>query len=440
MRFRRAQSRRSAERYSALKGIQDILPPDIYIWQRVEETAREIFSAYGFQELRAPIIEATEIFIRSIGETTDIVEKEMYTFSDKAGRSITLRPEGTAPVVRCYVENHLYNLPSPQKFFYSGPMFRYERPQAGRFRQFFQIGVEAFGTSDPKLDAEIFSMLRLFIERLGLKGLNFEVNSIGCEKCRPDYRKALLNFFSGRINGLCPDCKRRYEYNPLRILDCKVDVCIELRKGAPRVMDFLCNECREHFNALLSLLKLLNVPYVINPDMVRGLDYYTRTTFEVTSEQLGAQNAVAAGGRYDRLVEEFGGPPTPAIGFAIGMERLVALLRTPTLNQVQGELRTPAPEIFIATIGAPAEKEGLVIANRLREKGIWVEVGYAGNSLKSQLRRADRLSAGYVLIIGDDEISSGKLKWKRLSDGSQGEILFQEVYDFFFKNLRLIQS
>ncbi|MFZ6017627.1 MAG: histidine--tRNA ligase [Nitrospirota bacterium] len=436
MRFRRAQSRRSAERYSALKGIQDILPPDIYIWQRVEETAREIFSAYGFQELRAPIIEATEIFVRSIGETTDIVEKEMYTFSDKAGRSITLRPEGTAPVVRCYVENHLYNLPSPQKFFYSGPMFRYERPQAGRFRQFFQIGVEAFGTSDSKLDAEIFSMLRLFLERLGLRELNFEVNSIGCKHCRRDYRNALLNFFSGKINGLCPDCKRRCEYNPLRILDCKVDACIKLRKGAPKVMDFLCNECREHFDALLSLLKLLNVPYVINPDMVRGLDYYTRTTFEVTSEQLGAQNAVAAGGRYDRLVEEFGGPPTPAIGFAIGMERLVTLLRTQTLNQtVQGELRTPAPKIFIATIGAPAEKEGLVIANRLREKGIWVELGYAGNSLKSQLRRADRLSAGYVLIIGDDEISSGKLKWKRLSDGSEGEISISKVLDFVLRKI-----
>jgi histidyl-tRNA synthetase len=411
-------------KYSALKGAQDIFPPEIYIWQKIEESARDIFSVYGFQELRAPIIESTDIFIRSIGETTDIVEKEMYTFSDKAGRRITLRPEGTAPVVRCYVENHLYNLPAPQKFFYTGPMFRYERPQAGRFRQFFQIGAEAFGIGEPKIDAEILSMLRLFFERLGLKGLNFEVNSIGCEKCRPDYRKALLNFFSVRIDGLCPDCKRRFNYNPLRILDCKVDACIKLREGAPSIKDFLCSECREHFNTFLSLLKLLDVPYVINTDMVRGLDYYTRTTFEITCEALGAQNAVAAGGRYDRLVEDFGGPPTPAIGFAIGMERITTLLKLTNKQNI------PIPKVFIATIGAPAEKEGLVIAERLRQKGIWVEVGYAGNSLKSQLRRADRLSAVYVLIIGDNEISSGKLKWKNLSDGAQGEIAFHEVYDF----------
>ncbi len=415
-------------KYNALKGMQDILPPDIYIWQKVEEAAKDVFSVYGFQELRAPIIESTDIFTRSIGETTDIVEKEMYTFSDKAGRSITLRPEGTAPVVRCYVENHLYNLPVPQKFFYSGPMFRYERPQAGRFRQFFQIGAEAFGVEGPKIDAEILSMLRLFFERLGLKGLKFEVNSIGCERCRPDYRKALRDFFSDRIDRLCPDCKRRYDQNPLRILDCKVNECIKLRESAPHVTDFLCSECREHFNTLLSLLKSLNVSHVINPDMVRGLDYYTRTTFEVTSEQLGAQNAVAAGGRYDRLVEDFGGPPTPAIGFAIGMERITALLKS------SGNQDVPAPKVFIAAIGAPAGKEGLIIADRLRKGGLWVEVGYTGNSLKSQMRRADRLSAGYVLIIGDDEISSGKLKWKRLSDGSNGEILFEEVYEFFEKS------
>ncbi|MDI6890930.1 MAG: histidine--tRNA ligase [Thermodesulfovibrionales bacterium] len=417
----------SAERYRALRGVQDILPPEIFIWQKVEEVAKDVFSAYGFQEIRPPIIEVTDIFTRSIGENTDIVEKEMYTFSDKAGRSITLRPEGTAPFVRCYVQNCLYNLPSPQKFFYSGPMFRYERPQKGRFRQFYHIGVEALGISDPKIDAEILSMLRFLLERLGLEGLTFEVNSIGCEKCRPDYRKALLNFFSGRINGFCPDCKRRYELNPLRILDCKVKECIKLRVGSPRVTDFLCKDCREHFDALLSLLRLLDFPYVINPDMVRGLDYYTRTTFEVTSKQLGAQNAVAAGGRYDRLVEEFGGPPTPAIGFAIGIERIVELLKS------SDKLEILAPKVFIATIGASAEKEGLLIANKLRERGIWVEISYAAHSLRSQLRRADRLSAKYVLIMGDDEVSSRKLKWKRLSDGTQGEIAIDKVLEFFNK-------
>ncbi len=412
-------------KYSALKGVHDIFPPDIYTWQRIEGTARDVFSAYGFQELRAPIIESTEIFIRSIGETTDIVEKEMYTFPDKAGRRITLRPEGTAPAVRCYVEHHLYNLPAPQKFFYSGPMFRYERPQSGRFRQFFQIGVEAFGVAEPKIDAEILSMLRLLFGRLGLQGLNFEVNSIGCEKCRPGYRRALIDLFSDKLDGFCPDCKRRYDQNPLRILDCKVDACIKLRADAPRVTDFLCGECKDHFDTLLSYLKLLDIPHIINPNMVRGLDYYTRTTFEVTCENLGAQNAIAAGGRYDGLVEDFGGPPTPAIGFAVGMERIASLLKSSVDQHI------PMPEVLIAAIGESGEREGLVIAGRLRDKGIWAELGYAGNSLKSQLRKADRLSAKLVLIIGDDEIASGRLKWKRLSDSSQGEVQIAEVDGLF---------
>jgi histidyl-tRNA synthetase len=412
-------------KYSALRGTQDIFPPEIYIWQKVEKVARDVFSAYGFQELRAPIIESTEIFVRSIGETSDIVEKEMYTFSDKAGRSVTLRPEGTAPVVRCYVQNRLYNLPLPQKFFYSGPMFRYERPQKGRLRQFYHVGVEALGTSDPKIDAEILLMLKTILDKLNLKELSYELNSIGCEKCRPDYKKALLNFLSDRINGFCPDCKRRYEFNPLRILDCKVKECIKLRMDAPKVTDFLCEDCKEHFETLMSSLRLADFPYTVNHDMVRGLDYYTRTTFEVKSKQLGAQNAVAAGGRYDKLVEEFGGPPTPAIGFAIGMERVSELLSSSYKTEI------PVPEVFIATVGLPAENESLVIASRLREKGMWVEIGYTGHSLRSQLRRADRLSARYVLIMGDDEIKSSKLKWKRLSDGSQGEIPISGVLDFF---------
>lgn len=416
----------SAPRYSALKGVQDILPPDIFIWQEVEAVSREIFSLYGFQEIRPPIIESTDLFTRSIGETTDIVEKEMYTFPDKAGRSITLRPEGTASVVRAYVEHHLYNLPPPQKFFYSGPMFRYERPQKGRFRQFYQIGVEAFGTAAPLMDAEIIAMLRVLFERLGLKGVNFEINSIGCEKCRPGYRKALQDFFSGRLQDLCPDCVRRYEYNPLRILDCKVDRCIELRQGAPRVTDFLCDDCRQHFEKVLSAIALLDIPYVINPNMVRGLDYYARTTFEVTSEHLGSQKAVAAGGRYDRLVEEFGGPRTPAIGFALGMERLAALLKGK--KGAEGAF----PHVYIAPIGERASSEGFLLADRLRAKGLRVEAGYDGASLRSQLRKADRLSADYVLIVGDDELSSGRAKWKNLKDGSQGEVEMGGLVEFFY--------
>ncbi len=384
--------------------MQDILPPDIYIWQKVEAVAREVFSSYGFQEVRPPVVESTNVFTRSIGENTDIVEKEMYTFKDKGDRSISLRPEGTASVVRCYVEKNLHTMPSPQKFYYAGPMFRYERPQSGRFRQFYQIGVEAFGDPGPRMDAEVISMLRHCLERLGLKEITFNVNSIGCPECRPAYREKLVEFFAGGLDNLCPDCNRRYHTNPLRILDCKVERCRDMRKGAPKVTDSLCDDCRTHFESLLSFLELLGISYTVNPDMVRGLDYYTRTTFEVTSENLGAQNAVAAGGRYDRLVKEFGGPETPAIGFAMGMERIIELLKTSAAHDF------PTPEVFIAAIGDQAAREGMVMADRLRAKGFWVELGDAANSLKSQMRKADRLSSKYVFIIGDDELKSGSIE------------------------------
>lgn len=418
----------SPQQYNAIKGVQDILPPDILLWQKIESASKEVFSLYGFQEMRTPIMESTAIFTRSLGETTDIVEKEMYTFPDKAGRSITLRPEGTASVVRAYVEHHLFNLPSPQKFYYSGPMFRYERPQKGRFRQFYQIGVEAFGVASPEIDVEIFSMLAKFLERIGVRQLNFELNSIGCEECRPFFRAALREFFSSRLDELCPDCKRRYEFNPLRILDCKVERCIEARKGAPRVTDFLDDQCKDHFGEVVSGLNLLGIPHVVNQNLVRGLDYYTRTTFEVTSEHLGSQKAVAAGGRYDGLVEEFGGPRTPAMGFAVGMERLATLLKE------GGAITSQSPAVFIAALGRNAAKEGLIIAEKFRAKGLWAEVGYDGASLKSQLRKADRLSAHYVLMIGDDELSSGKIKWKNLRDGSQGEAGVETLIDIFGYN------
>ncbi len=412
-------------KYSALKGIEDILPPEVYIWQEIESVAKDIFHRYGFQEIRLPIIESTEIFIRSIGETTDIVEKEMYTFPDKAGRSITMRPEGTAPAVRCYVEHHLYNLPSPQKFFYSGPMFRYERPQKGRFRQFYQIGAEAFAVSQPSIDAEIIAMLKNLFEALGLKEINFEINSIGCEKCRPDYKNALLNFFGDKLTDFCPDCQRRYRGNPLRILDCKVDRCTELRQGAHPVTGYLCNECREHFEELLFRLNSLNMPYSLNPNLIRGLDYYTKTAFEVTSEHLGAQKAVAAGGRYDNLVEEFGGPATPAIGFAIGMERLALLLKEKPAEE------HPAPKVFIAALGREAEIESFRIAEDLRAKGFWIEFNYGGASLKSQLRKADRISAEFAFIIGDNELKSGKIQWKNLKTGQHGEIPIPDAISLF---------
>ncbi len=418
------------QQYHALKGVEDILPTDVYVWQKVESLAREVFSLYGFQEIKLPIIEATGLFVRSIGETSDIVEKEMYTFPDKAGRSITLRPEGTASVVRAFVEHHLYNLPSPQKFFYSGPMFRYERPQKGRFRQFYQIGVEAFGAASPLLDAEMLSMLRTLLEKLGLRELNFEINSIGCADCRPSYKAALQNFFSGKLENLCPDCKRRYESNPLRILDCKVDRCIELRSGAPKITDFLCAECRDHFGKVLSALGALGLSYTVNPNMVRGLDYYTRTTFEVTSEHLGSQKAVAAGGRYDRLVEDFGGPSTPGMGFAIGMERLTELLKE------KGDVAGSFPDIYIAPVGERAITEGFLVAERLRAKGLQVEVGYEGTSLRSQLRKANRLSCRFAVILGDDELASGKVQWKNLHEGSQGDVEILKAEEFLVSLVR----
>lgn len=414
----------SSGRFQALKGMKDVMPPDMYIWQSVEKKALEVFSSFGFGEIRPPIVEATGVFTRSIGENTDIVEKEMYTFEDKGGRSITLRPEGTAPVVRCYVENHLFNMPSPQKFYYAGPMFRYERPQSGRLRQFYQIGAECFGSPHAETDAEMLSMLGRFLAGVGLPNLRFQVNSIGCEKCRPVFKEALLSFFAGRLDDLCTDCRRRYHVNPLRILDCKVEGCREVRKGAPRVTDHLCEDCRAHFERLLHLLEKLGISYVLNPEMVRGLDYYTRTTFEVTSENLGAQNAVAAGGRYDRLVKEFGGPETPAVGFAVGMERIVELLKMTVREDL------PRPAAFIAVIGERAGAEGILIADGLRQDGYWTELGDGAASLKSQMRKADRLAAEYVFIIGDDELRAGELKWKRLSDAAEGAVPASDVRDF----------
>lgn len=389
-------------KFKTLKGVQDILPPDISIWQQIEAASRAIFKTYGYQEIRLPVIESTDIFIRSIGETTDIVEKEMYTFQDRGGRSVTLRPEGTAPFVRAYVEHHLYNEPPPQKFYYMGPMFRYERPQAGRFRQFYQIGAEAMGIEDPKLDAEIIAMLSKILESIGLTGLNFEVTSIGCKECRPDYREALKNFLRDKLSGFCGDCQRRYELNPLRILDCKVPDCVNLRQGAPSVIAHLCADCKEHFDGLKHYLGMLKVPHTINPNLVRGLDYYTKTAFEVTSESLGAQKAVAAGGRYDGMVDDFGGPPTPGIGFAIGMERIIPLIKDSI-----GKPETP--DLLICPLGKEASEKGLLFAEQLRTQGLWVEANYESTSLKSQMRKANRIGAKNVIVLGEDELKKGEV-------------------------------
>ncbi len=405
-------------KFKTLKGIQDVIPPEISIWHHIEEVSRELFRTHCFEEIRLPVIETTEIFTRSIGETTDIVEKEMYTFIDKGGRSVTLRPEGTASLVRAYVEHNLHNEPSPQKYYYMGPMFRYERPQAGRQRQFYQIGAEAIGTDDPKLDAEIISMLSQILTATGLKNLSIEVTSIGCRECRPSFRTALKEYLRGRLGGFCKDCQRRFDTNPLRILDCKVPACISERKGSPSVLDYLCSGCKEHFDNLRHNMELLDVPHVINPNLVRGLDYYTKTAFEVTSESLGSQNSVAAGGRYDSLVEEFGGPPSSGIGFAIGMERIIRLLKDSFSAQI-------GPDLFICTLSNEASEKGIVIARHLRAGGISVEVNYTGSSLKSQMRKANRVNAKNVIIIGEDELARGETVVREMSTGKDQKASLQ---------------
>jgi len=404
-------------KYKTLKGLQDILPSEITVWHHIEKISRGIFRNYGYQEIRPPILESTDIFIRSIGETSDIVEKEMYTFQDKGGRSVTLRPECTASVVRAYVEHHLYNEPAPQKFYYMGPMFRYERPQAYRYRQFYQIGAEAMGVEDPKLDAEIISMLSRILSSIGLEGVNFEITSIGCKTCRPDYREALKNFLHDKLGSFCSDCQRRYDLNPLRILDCKVPGCINARQGSPPVIDYLCEDCRHHFDSVKQYLSKLKVPHTVNPNLVRGLDYYTKTAFEVTSESLGAQKAVAAGGRYDGLVNEFGGPPTPGVGFAIGMERIIPLIKDKVKN-------TEGPDLFICTLGERTPEEALLLAEQLRSQGIMVEMNYEHHSLRSQMRKADRVGARNVISIGEDEIKKGAIIIKDMVNKKETEVGF----------------
>jgi histidyl-tRNA synthetase len=397
-------------KYKTLKGIHDIYPPDIFIWHKIEAVARGIFKSYGFHEIRLPIIETTDIFTRSIGETSDIVEKEMYTFTDKGGRSVTMRPEGTAPFIRAYVEHHLHNEPAPQKHYYMGPMFRYERPQAGRQRQFYQIGVEALGVEDPKVDAEVISMLSQMLEGIGLKNLNFQVTSIGCPECRPGYKTALKEYLQDKLESFCSDCRRRFETNPLRILDCKVPGCIKEREGSPAVIDYLCNDCDEHFNSLKNYLKLLNVPHTINPNLVRGLDYYTKTAFEVTSESLGSQNAVAAGGRYDSLVKDFGGPDTPGIGFAMGMERIIPLIKD--------SMETPeGPDIFFCSLGEKEAQLALSLATGLRKEGLWAEISYEEASIKSQMRKANRIKAKHVIVIGEEELKNNTIQLKVMESG-----------------------
>ncbi len=403
-----------------IKGVRDILPDEAIGWWHIQKMSRDIFHTFGYSEIIIPVIEVTELFSRSIGETTDIVEKEMYTFEDRDGKKITLRPEGTASTVRAYIEHNLHHTDPFSKLYYIGPMFRRERPQAGRYRQFYQIGAEVFGIEHPMIDAEVLFMLNLFFQSLNIKGLNLQLNSIGCPKCRPAFRDAIRRFYAGRLDELCTNCRRRFKFNPLRILDCKSSHCHALTENAPKTLDYLCTDCHTHFDGVRSSLNVAGVPYILNQRLVRGLDYYTRTTFEFVSRSLGAQDTVAAGGRYDNLVEELGGLSTPAIGFSIGMERLFSLFDS-------GAVKRLSPDIFIIALGEKAQEKAFPLINQLYKEGISATIDYNGGSLKSQMRKADRFNAEHVLIIGDNELSKGKAILRDMKDKGQVDIPFSDV-------------
>lgn len=414
---------------TSIKGFADIFPGEVEIWQSVEATARRVFNSYNFSEVRIPILEKTELFSRSIGETTDIVEKEMYTFEDRDSRGgetaeatkLTLRPEGTAGVVRAYVESEMYKIEPVRKLYYMGPMFRRERPQKGRMRQFHQIGAEALGRGDPYIDAEILLLLHDFFTAVGLTEPSLQINSLGDSACRPGYRETLLAFLRQHKDSLCANCRRRMERNPLRVLDCKEPGCIEATKDAPSILDSLCAACREHFETVQRLLQQTGVGFTFNPRMVRGLDYYCRTTFEWTTTRLGSQSAIAAGGRYDGLVQELGGPAIPGVGFAMGVERLTMLLRLREGAPANG------PELFVVWVGERARDWAFPVVHRLRQKGMTVEIEGEVRSLKSQMRRADKLRAVSVLIVGDEELANGKAVLRDMATKQQQEIGLERI-------------
>lgn len=413
----------------AVRGFNDILPNDIGKWQFVEKTAQEVFEGFGFSEIRIPILERTELFYRGIGEATDIVEKEMYTFTDKSGNSLTLRPEATASMARAYLEHQLYSFDPVAKLYCIGPMFRYERPQKGRYRQFYQIDAEVFGVENPMVDAEVIVMLIDFLKRVGLERLELQINSLGCRDCRPRYREELKQFLAKKAFQLCEDCQRRLQMNPLRIFDCKVETCQKAISDAPKVSDFICSGCQKHFDKVKEHLEMAELIYILNPRMVRGLDYYTRTAFEVVSYQLGSQNAVTGGGRYDNLFQEIGGLDIPGIGFAIGMERLVSLL-----PKDRDFIQTP--HLFIAALGEEALAQAYPIINGLHLSGIRAELDYEGKSLKSQMRRADKLKAQYVLILGEDELKRGKAVLRNMKTKSQEEIPIPDLVNILKEKVR----
>ena len=407
-------------------GTNDILPGHTEKWQYIESVARETAALYGFGEIRFPTIEYTELFQRGVGDTTDVVQKEMYTFDDREeGRSISLRPEGTASVARSVIENGLYGGTMPLRLYYIINCFRHEKPQAGRYREFYQFGVELFGATSAAADAQIIALGAAFLRRLGLPFI-LRLNSIGCKKCRADYQRALVEYFSAHRDKLCDSCKTRLERNPLRLLDCKSEICSEIAKDAPKTTDYLCDDCAQHYNELLATLDGMGIEYVSDPKIVRGLDYYSRTVFEYQFTGIGAQNALGGGGRYDGLIESVGGPSLPGIGFAMGINRLILAMEQTGASYPE----QPKPTLYIAALGAPAMRRAAVLAQQLREQGVRAESDIVGRSLKAQMKYAGKSGFRYTLMIGDSELETGRAFLRDMEQSEQTEIEIDRVADY----------
>lgn len=412
----------------AIKGTKDVLPNESYKNQYIEATCLGVAENFGYKEMRTPVFEHTELFQRGVGDTTDVVQKEMYTFDDKGGRSITLRPEGTAGAARAFLENGLSNEALPQKICYLTSCYRYEKPQAGRLREFHQFGIECFGATSPLADAEMISLAKQIFDELGVKDLHLELNSIGCPECRAEYHKALKEYFSQYKDKLCDTCNDRLERNPMRILDCKSPVCSEIAKGAPVVLDYLCDECREHFQKVKSYLDAANIEYIVNPQIVRGLDYYTKTVFEFVSDAIGSQGTVCGGGRYDGLLEELGGQHTPSLGFAMGLERLQLVM------EAQGcDFPEPSkPDLFIVAMGEKATLKAVEIAKDMRDEGFSVVYDLNGRSLRAQMKYADKLGAKFNVVIGDNEVENKVVSLKDMATGESSEINLDTFVNGFY--------
>lgn len=407
----------------APKGTKDMLPQESHKWQYIEKEWEKICSEYGFKEIRTPVFESTDLFNRGVGDTTDIVQKEMYTFEDMGGRSITLKPEGTSPAVRAFIESNLYAETQPTKLFYDTPCYRYEKPQAGRLREFHQFGIENFGTASMMADAEIIALGNDFLSRMGIEDVELHISSVGCRKCRPVYRKALQDFLRPKYDCLCETCKSRFDKNPMRILDCKSPEDKEAVKDAPKMLDYLCEDCKKDFEDLKTYLDAMGISYTVDPSIVRGLDYYTKTAFEFITTKIGAQGTVCGGGRYDHLIEEVGGPDMPGVGFGLGKERLLLLMEACGHDFGASE----APQIFLAWIGDDAKLYALRLLHDLRKQGIRADMDTRERNLKGQMKYANKLGAAFTAVIGDDEVASGEITLKNMTTSEQTKVRREDL-------------